>query len=162
MNPALANAPDALRLNLTLPASQMKIGPVSVDPIQLLFGASLSEVLSSLMVGPKSQRTTPEGATLDVYPLAIPEGQGAAVPVRFQGEVGFRNYRGMFVLIVPASMSEVVRGQLAGEIAAKTAAGPRLSQGTSGPIAEYAIRLMPGMRKAVPLGAVGELGIEAA
>lgn len=162
MNPALANDPEALRVDLTLPSSRVSFGALSLDPVQLLLGRPLSEILGSLMRGPQSRRTTPTGAALDVFPLAIPDGEGLSFPVRLQGEVGFRNHRGLLVLIVPAAVSEAVREQLAEELAQKTAAGPRLSQGSAGPIAEYAFRLRPGARKSIPLGTYGEIGIEAA
>lgn len=57
---------------------------------------------------------------------------------------------------------DVVAAQLAADIAAQIAAGPRLRAGSSGgTVAEYAVRLKPGMRKAVPLGGFGEMGVEA-
>ena len=63
---------------------------------------------------------------------------------------------------MPVAAMDVVTAQLAGEIAAEEAAGPRLRPGShGGTVAEYAVRLKPGMRKAVPLGSFGELGVEA-
>jgi hypothetical protein len=57
---------------------------------------------------------------------------------------------------------DVVKAQLAAEIAVGEAAGPRLRPGASGgTVAEFAVGLKLGMRKAVPLGTWGELGVEA-
>ena len=49
------------------------------------------------------------------------------------------------------------------EIATGEAVGQRLGPGVNGgTVAEFAVRLKPGMRKAVPLKTCGELGVEAA
>lgn len=151
----------ALCFDLTLPSSVIRLGPVSIDAVRAALGVDLADILSSLMRGPKGQRVS-GGGMVDVYPLAIPQGEGVSIPVKRLGEIGFRNVQGLLVLIVPAGVAEVVREQLAGEIAAKQAAGPRFREGSGGYNAEFAVRLKPGMRKAVPLGALGELGVEAA
>ena len=151
----------ALCFDLTLPSSVIRLGPVSIDAVKAALGVDLADILSSLMRGPKSQRTSGAGV-VDVYPLAIPQGEGISIPVKRLGEIGLRNVQSLLVLIVPAAVAEVVREQLAREIAAKQAAGPRFREGAGGYNAEFAIRLKPGMRKAVPLGALGELGVEAA
>jgi hypothetical protein len=162
MNAALARDPDAIRVNLTLPTTTIRLGPLAFDGLQALLGASLAEVLSPLLIGQVTQRSVEGGGVVDVYPLAIPEGEGASIPIKWMGEIGFRNYRGFLVLIVPPAVAEVVRVQLAGEIAKKEAVGPRFVQGIGGGIvAEFAVRLRPGMRKAVPVGAWGEIGVEA-
>ena len=99
---------------------------------------------------------------MDVYPLAIPDGEGLSVPIKLLGEIGFYNLRSLLVLVVPVAAMDVVKAQLAVEIAAGEAAGPRLRAGVNGgTVAEFAVRLKPGMRKAVPLGTWGELGVEA-
>jgi hypothetical protein len=99
---------------------------------------------------------------VDVYPLAIPDGEGLTIPIKLFGEFGFYNLHSAFVLVVPIAAMDVVTPQLAAEIAAGDAAGPRVRVGSSGGhVAEYAVRLKPGMRKAVPLGSFGELGVEA-
>lgn len=163
MNPALAHQPGVLRCNLSLPSTRIRLGPVQIDGVEALLGVSLAEILDPLMPAPRFTRTTETGAEVEVYPLAIPDGEGASVPVRHLGSVGFRNYRGYLVLILPASLAEVMRAQLAEEIAAKRAAGPRPARDPSGAlVVEFAIALRPGMKKAVPLGSFGELGIEAA
>jgi hypothetical protein len=69
---------------------------------------------------------------------------------------------GPLVLVAPVIAMDVVTPQLAAEIATGDAAGPRVRVGSSGRyVAEYAIRLKPGMRKAVPRASFGELGVQA-
>ena len=163
MNPELARRPGALRFNLSLPSARVRLGPVSLDGVELLLGVSLSQILDPLMPAPRFSRAGPSGAELDVYPLAIPDGEGLTVPVKRVGEIGFRNYKGYLIIIIPLTLSEIMREQLAEEIQAKRAAGPRPARGTDGAmVSEFAIVLRPGMRKVIPLGSLGELGVEAA
>lgn len=163
MNVALRNDPHALRVNLTVPTTTVRFGPLAFDGLKALLGADLGELLSPMLIGIKQQRTLPGGGVVDVFPLAIPEGEGLSIPIRMLGEIGFRNMAGFLVLILPPAVADVVREQLAKEIAAKMAAGPRFVQGSGGGIvAEFAVRLAPGMRKAIPLGGAGEIGLEAA
>ncbi len=163
MNPALARQPGALRCNLSLPSTRVRLGPFSFDGLEALLGVSLAQILDPLMPAPPFTRRNEQGAELEVYPLAIPDGEGITIPVKRWGELGFRNYRGYLVLILPTALSELMREQLAQEIAARRAAGPRPARGSDGGlVVEFAIALRPGMRKAIPLGQYGELGIEAA
>ncbi len=162
MNPALAKDPTALRVNLTAPTTAVRIGPFSFDGLKALLGVDLAEVLSPMMIGPKVQRPVP-GGVIDVFPLAIPDGEGLSIPVKLLGGVGFYNMRGVLVLQVPPAAVDLVRAQLAAEIAVGEAAGPRMNDnGAGGTVTEFAVRLRPGMRKAIPLGSFGELGVEAA
>lgn len=161
MNPALARDPAALRVNLTVPTTAVRLGPFAFDGLKALLGVDLAELLSPLMVAPKVQRPVP-GGVVDVFPLAIPEGEGLTIPVKLLGGFGFYNLRGFLVLVVPPAAVDLVRQQLAAEIAKGEAAGPRLNSiggGTS--VTEFAVRLRPGMRKAIPLGTWGEIGVEA-
>ena len=161
MNAALARDPDAMRVNLTVPTTAVRLGPFAFDGLKALVGMDLGDVLASLMIAPKFQRPV-LGGVVDVYPLAIPDGEGLSVPIRLLGEIGFYNLRSLLVLVVPVAAMDVVKAQLAAEIAAGEAAGPRLRPGTGGgTVAEFAVRLKPGMRKAVPLGTWGEIGVEA-
>lgn len=163
MNLALRNDPRALRVNLTVPTTTMRIGPIAIDGLKALLGVDLGEVLAPLMIGPRHPRALPSGAVVDVFPLALPEGEGLTIPIRMFGEVGFRNQQGFLVLILPVGLAELVRAELATELSNRTAAGPRIVHGEAGGIiAEFAVLLTPGMRKAIPLGGVGELGLEAA
>lgn len=71
--------------------------------------------------------------------------------------------RSLLILMVPPALAEVVAGQLAAELAAGDAKGPRLNTTPAGAsVMEFALRLRPGMRKVVPLGRFGEIGVEAA
>ena len=113
------------------------------------------------MIAPKFQRPV-LGGVVDVYPLAIPDGEGLSIPIKLFGEIGFYNLHSALVLVVPVAAIDVVTAQLAAEIAAGDAAGPRVRVGScGGHVAEYAVRLKPGMRKAVPLGSFGAIGVEA-
>lgn len=162
MNPALRD-PGALRVNLTVPTTSVRLGPFQFDGLQALVGVPLADLLSPLLRDRVFQRTAETGGVLDVYPLAIPDGEGLLIPVKLLGEVGFRNLKGLLVLVVPAAVAELVRERLGEELAAKHAAGPRFVTGASGGlVAEFAVRLRPGMRKAVPVGTLGEFGVEAA
>lgn len=163
MNAALRNDPHALRVNLTVPTTTVRIGPLAFDGLKALLGVELGDVLSPLMIAPRHQRPLPGGGMVDVFPLAIPEGEGMSIPIRLFGEIGFRNMAGFLLLILPPAVAEVVEKQLAQDILDKMAAGPRFVVGAGGGrVAEFALRLVPGMRKAIPLGSVGEIGLEAA
>ena len=161
MNAALRADPAAMRINLTVPTTTVRLGPIAFDGLKALLGVDLADVLSSLMIGPKYQRPGGSGV-VDVYPLAIPDGEGMTIPIKMLGEFGFYNLRSLLVLVVPVAAMDVVAAQLAEEIAAGEAAGPRLRAGSAGgTVAEFAVRLKAGMRKAVPLGTWGEIGVEA-
>ncbi len=163
MNPALAQQPGVLRCNLSLPSTRIRLGPISIDGVEALLGVSLAQILDPLMPAPRFSRTTESGGEVEVYPLAIPDGEGATVPVKRLGSIGFRNFKGYLILVLPAGLAEVMREQLAEEIRNKRAAGPRPARDPDGAlVVEFAIALRPGMRKVVPLGSFGELGVEAA
>ena len=163
MNPALARQPGVLRFNLSLPSTRIRLGPIAIDGVEALLGVSLASILDPLMPAPRFTRITETGGEVEVYPLAIPDGEGVSVPIKHAGEVGLKNYRGYLVLILPAGLAEVMREQLAEEIRNRRAAGPRAARGSDGSlVVEFAIALRPGMRKSIPLGSFGELGVEAA
>jgi hypothetical protein len=161
VNPALAHDPTALRVNLTAPTTSVRIGPFAFDGLKALIGMDLADALAPMMVGPRTQRTT-AGGILDVYPLAIPDGEGISIPVKFAGEVGFYNKRSVLILVVPPVVVEVVAAQLATELASGEAQARLWTGATGAKVTEFALRLRPGMRKAIPLGRLGELGLEAA
>ncbi len=75
MNAALARDPTALRVNLTVPTTAVRVGPFAFDGLKALLGMDLGDLLASLMTGPKTQRPV-LGGVVDVYPLAIPTGRG--------------------------------------------------------------------------------------
>lgn len=162
MNPALRDA-SALKVNLTVPSTKLRLGPVAIDGLAAFLGVDLASVLAPLLREAPTTRTLPGGGVVDVYPLAIPEGEGLSVPIKHVGDLGFRNFQSFLVLIVPLAIAEPLRERLSEEIASKQAAGPRFVHGSGGSvIAEFAVMLKPGMKKAIPLGTWGELGVEAA
>ncbi len=162
MNPALARDPLALRVNLTAPTTGVRVGPFAFDALKALLGVDLGDVLSPMMIAPKSQRAVP-GGLVDVYPIALPDGESLTIPMKFVGGFGFRNLKGALVIQVPPFAVDLVRAQLAAELASGQALGPRAGDnGAGGTVTEFAIWLRPGMRKAIPLGGLGEIGVEAA
>ncbi|MCA9568868.1 MAG: hypothetical protein KC656_13545 [Myxococcales bacterium] len=82
-----------LRLRLTVP--MIRLGPLTVDPIQAVLGRSVAEVFGALLL---ASRPTASGQELDVR---LPDTVGASVPLGIAGEAGFRNERGALVLAVP-------------------------------------------------------------
>ena len=79
---ALAQQPGVLRCNLSLPSTRIRLGPIAIDGMEALLGVSLVQVLDPLMPEPRFTRTNEAGGEVDVYPLAIPDGEGASVPVK--------------------------------------------------------------------------------
>ena len=156
MTPALRPEAGAMRVNLTVPTTALQFGPFAFDGLEAPRGVDLSEILAPMLVAPRHTR---DG--IDVPGTASPDGDGLTIPVKLPCEVGFFNLRAMLVRVFP-SVAEVVRAQLAPELATGRAAGPPFTQGGGGGIAaEFAVKLRPGMRKAAPLGGLGETGVEA-
>ena len=60
----------------------MRLGAFRNDPLKALLGVDLADILSPMMVGPKFQRPVLGGA-IDVYPLAIPDGEGLSIRSSF-------------------------------------------------------------------------------
>ena len=151
--------PDAVRVNLTMPVTRIGFGPFSFDPVEQMIGAPLTDILSSLMAGPVTRRPSATGAAVEVYPLALPEGEGATIPLAHFGEIGFANERGVLVLTVPWSMAAWLRERLGAAIVRGPEAG--LSLDGTARVARAWVKLRPGMRAGFPLGALGECGVEA-
>lgn len=149
----------AIRVNVTVPVTRIGFGPFSFDPLEQMIGAKLADLLEPLMVGPVTRRPSEAGAAIEVYPLALPDGEGASIPLGQWGEVGFANHDGLLVLTVPWSMAGWLRQRLGDAIVRGPEAG--LSMDGSARVAEAWVRLRPGMRASVPLGALGECGVEA-
>lgn len=149
----------ALRINLTLPVTRITFGLFTIDPVAQFLGMPLTEVLSSLMVGPLYQRPSPGGVAVDVYPLALPLGEGTSIRLGQWGDIGFSNDGGYLRLIVPWAVVGWVQHRLAHCIVH----GPvqSLSLDRTAYVAEVWIRLQPGMRASIPLATLGELGVEA-
>ena len=122
-------------------------------------GAPLSEILSSLLRADTYKKPSASGTSVEVYPLALPDGEGATVPLGQFGELGFANRAGVLELTVPLRAARWVEQRLAGAMVQPRQDGPSLD-GTS-TVATYWVRLRPGMRAGFPLGALGEVAVEA-
>lgn len=149
-----------LRIDLVVPVMRFGFGPLALDPVRQFIGMPLSEVLESLLVGPVTQRPSVAGPAVEVYPLALPEGEGASIPLGQWGELGFANTEGNLVLTAPLVARKMLEARLAGALVEE----PRVGLSTDGRsrVVEMTVRLRPGMRMGVPLGMLGELGVEAA
>ncbi|MFT5585862.1 MAG: hypothetical protein ACI9VR_003455, partial [Cognaticolwellia sp.] len=80
----------AVRVNLTMPVTRIGFGPFSFDPVEQMIGPPLVSLLESLMVAPVSRRPSLAGPAVEVYPLALPPGEGATIPL---GQFGFTTVR---------------------------------------------------------------------
>jgi len=150
----------AIRFNLVLPAAKLGFGPIRFDPIEQMIGAPVADILESLMTGPITQRPSQAGPAVDVYPLALPDGEGLTLPLGRWGELGFRNERQLLILTVPLPAATWIQTKLASAVVR----GPDhlLSQDRTSRVARFWLRLQPGMSAAFPLGVLGEIGLEAA
>jgi hypothetical protein len=149
----------AIRVNLAMPVNRVGFGIFSFDPVEQMIGAPLAELLESLMTGPVYRRPSAAGPAVDIYPLALPEGEGASIPLAQFGELGFRNEDGLLVLTVPWGMSAWLRQKLGEAVVRGPESG--LSLDGTARVAQAWVRLRPGMRASFPLGALGEVGVEA-
>ena len=149
----------AIRLRLTLPVTRFGFGPLAFDPVEQFLGVSVRDVLDSLLEAEPYKRPSSGGTAIEVFPLALPPGEGAFVPFGQFGELGFRNDDGLLALTVPISMVRLLKTQ-AGPMLVR---GPerRLSADGTSTVAESWLRLRPGSRAAMPLGMLGEMGLEA-
>lgn len=149
----------AIRFRLVLPVTRLGIGVFSFDPIEQLVGAPVAELLESLMIGPVERRPSAAGPAVDVYPLALPEGEGMTIPLGSLGELGFANRDGLLELTVPLR----AEAWLTGKLGAALVRGPeqRLSLDGAARVSRVWIRVAPEVRASVPLGTLGEAGVEA-
>jgi len=149
---------DAIRFNLVLPTARFGFGPLSFNPLEQAIGAPVADILESLMTGPVTQRPSQAGPAVDVYALALPDGEGLNLPLGRWGELGFRNERSKLVLTVPLPAATWIQSKLAGAIVR----GPDhlLSQDGTARVVRFWLRLQPGMSAAFPLGVLGEVGLE--
>ena len=124
-----------------------------------MIGAPVADILESLMTGPVTQRPSRAGPAVDVYALALPNGEGLTLPLGRWGELGLRAERSLLVLTVPLPAATWVQSKLASAIVG----GPDqlLSQDRTARVVRFWLRLRPGMSVAFPLGMLGEVGIEA-
>ena len=149
----------AIHFNLVLPAAKLGFGPIRFDPIEQVIGAPVADILESLMTGPVTQRPSRAGPAVDVYSLALPDGEGLTLPLGRWGELGFFNHQGELILTVPLPAANWIQTKLAGAIVR----GPDhlLSQDGTARVARFGLRLQPGMSASFPLGVLGEIGLEA-
>ena len=136
MAPSSLESDRSIRVNLTLPVTRLGFGPFSFDPIEQVIGCPVAELLESLMTGPSYRRPSAAGPAVEVYPLALPPGEGATVPLGQWGEVGFANHDGLLELIVPLG----VAGWLRDKLGTALVAGP-----------DVTCRRSPGMRPRGPI-----------
>ena len=148
-----------LNIDLTLPVTRVGIGILSYDPVESFLGAPVSHFLEPLLRAPRYRRPSQAGPAVEVYPLRLPEGEGLSVPLSQWGELGFANRRGLLVLTVPSQAAGWVQQRFAGAIVE----GPREGMSSDGTarVAHFAIRLQAGMKAGIPLGMLGEVGVEA-
>ncbi|MFH1468645.1 MAG: hypothetical protein ABIO70_29920 [Pseudomonadota bacterium] len=156
--PASEGAP--ILVNLTLPVTRIGFGVFSIDPVEQVIGMPIAEILASLLRAPVYKRPSEAGVAVDVYPLALPDGEGAIVPLGRFGELGFKNGKGLLLLTVPLQAAGWVQQRFAGAILRGPVQGP--SSDGSALVAHFAIRLRAGMKAGFPLGMIGEVGVEAA
>ena len=149
----------AIRFLLMVPVTRFGVGPFSVDPVEQLIGCPLADLLEPLRVGPITRRPSASGTAVEVHPLALPEGEGLAIPLGQFGEVGLANRNGLLELTVPAAWGAT----LARRLGAGLVRGPERRRTTNGAaeVAGCLVRLRSGVRFWVPLGALGEVGVEA-
>lgn len=156
---AAARRRQPIRVNLTLPVTRIEFGVFSFDPLEQVVGAKIADLLEPLMTGPVERRPSESGAAIEVYPLALPDGEGATIPLAQFGELGFANVEGLLLVTVPWGMAGWLRSKLGDAIVR----GPEPATSLDGTarVANAWVRLRPGMRATFPLGALGEIGVEA-
>lgn len=149
----------SIRFRLVLPVTRLGVGVFSFDPIEQLVGAPVAELLEPLMTGPVERRPSVAGPAVDVYPLALPEGEGMAIPLGQFGELGFANRDGLLELTVPLR----AEAWLTAKLGAALVRGPErgLSLDGAARVSRVWIRVTPGVRASVPLGTFGEAAVEA-
>jgi hypothetical protein len=147
-----------LRVNLVLPLLRLGVGPFSFDPIAHLVGAPIAELLEPVLAGAPVIRSPQNGPLVEVYPLRLPEGEGASLALGKLGEVGFQNVAGQLVLTVPRAAARWVTSRFG----ASVVDGPREVVLQGAPVACLTVALRTGMRASWPMGELGEITLEAA
>ena len=148
-----------LRVDLTLPSMRLALGPVVYDPLKELLGFDPREALTPLLRSAPYVRTA-GGAAVEVFPLAIAPGVHVATPLGPLGEFAVANDQGLLALTLPARAAGLLPSQAGGLVVA----GPQAVVDRDGlhRVSVVWLRLRPGLRTAIPLGLLGELGLEAA
>jgi len=155
----VAPADESILVRVSVPITRVGVGIFSFDPVEKLIGASIGDLLEPLRIGPVERRPSSSGTAVEVHLLALPEGEGLAIPLGQFGEVGLKNDRGLLALTVPAAWG----ARLAERLGTALVRGPErgLSLDRAAEVVTCWARLGAGMRAALPLGAFGEIGVEA-
>ncbi len=156
--PRVPFQPADLRFLLLLPVTRMDYGPFSFDPLEKLIGQPVERVLSSLMTGPRTRRAAAGTPGVEVYPLRLPVGEGAAVPLGALGELGFFNERGLLKLTVPAQAGAWLAERLGDALVAGPTDGVGMDRRSRVKIVW--VKLRPGFKAGLPITGFGEVGVE--
>ncbi len=148
----------AIRFLLTVPVTRIGFGPFAFDAFEQLVGCPLADLLEPLRVGPIERRPSASGTAVEVHPLALPEGEGLAIPLGQLGCVGFRNDGGLLELTVPAALAANLGRRLGAALARGPVRGP--SPDGSAEVLTCWARLHSGMRAGFHLGVFGRVEIE--
>jgi hypothetical protein len=143
----------AIRVDVTVPVTMFGFGPFAFDALEQMIGTKLADLLAPLMVGPVSARPSAAGPAVEVYPLALPSGEGATIPLGAMGEVGVANDGGL--IVAHGAVVDGVVGGAARRGALVRGPEPALSLDGAARVAKLWVRLRPGMRATVPLGECG-------
>ncbi len=148
-----------LRIDLTLPSTKLTFGALSYDPLQQLLGFDPRATLTPLLRAESYIRTT-AGAATEVFPLALAPGVRVSMPLGPLGEFAVANDQGLLALTVPARAARWLLEHVGDHLVA----GPRsLVDGDGVHRSSSAwLRLPPGTRAGLPMGLLGEIGLEAA
>ncbi len=147
-----------LRFNLLLPVTRVGVGVFSFDPLEKLIGCSVESILASMMTGPKTVRPVPGTNGVEVYPLRLPQGEGALIPLKHLGELGFKNEAGMLRITVPVQAGAWIAARLGDALVRGPEDGWSVDR--QGRVQHVWTRLKPGMRAGYPVGGLGEVGVE--
>jgi hypothetical protein len=140
-----------IRVRLTLPDTSITVAGLSVDLFAHMTGMSIDTLLSSLLYAPVERELLPVRCV--TYPVEIPEGEGAALPVGSYGELGFLNNQGRLLLTVPRLVWPGVRDAFGDAVESAREIG-------SPPSVQARIFLRPGMKRRANIGTFGVIGIE--
>ncbi len=162
LKPPIAPQGDlSIAFDLTVPVTKMGFGPFAIDPVAHFLGAPLIEILDSLLRSKPYQCPGAQGVAVDVFPLMLPEGEGASIDLAQFGEIGLANEDGLLRLTVPQSVEGWVGPRFGEAVVSGPMRGPA-SNGGVAVVSVFHLRLQPGMKASLPLGMLGEVGVEAA
>jgi len=130
-----------MRLELRVPTTQLLPG-IQVDPLKALTGHSLADLLAAVL---ERAPWTQEGQT--VYPIALGDGVGVAVPLGSFGEIGIHHVTGQLQITAPALAAMFLR-DLPHQVG-----GSELVSTPTGHISRYTLAPPPGTRFRVPITA---------